>query len=99
MAVFDEILDAEKAQILVAGAENSSQVRIMSELRGKSNKICIKNNENWSFGGRLNLGKEGRCADFFLQKISGSRGSVGILCSLGVFYIFLGTQPSNIPWC
>ena len=25
--------------------------------RGKSNKICVKNNENYSFGGRFNLGK------------------------------------------
>ena len=46
MAVFDEISSAEKAQILGAGAQNSCQVQIMSELRGKSNKICVKNNEN-----------------------------------------------------
>ena len=55
MAVFNEILGAEKAQIL--GAENSCQVQIMSQLKGKSNKICVKNNENWSFGARMNLGK------------------------------------------
>ena len=36
MAVFNEIL----------GAQNSCLVRIMSELRGKSNKICVKSNEN-----------------------------------------------------
>ena len=46
MAVFDEISSAEKAQILGAGVQNSCQVQIMSELRGKSNKICVKNNEN-----------------------------------------------------
>ena len=42
MAVFAEISGAEKAQILGAGAQNSCQVQIMSELRGKSNKICVK---------------------------------------------------------
>ena len=44
MAVFDEISSAEKAQILGAGAQNScrKKVQIMSELRGKSNKICVK---------------------------------------------------------
>ena len=57
MAVFNEISGAEKAQILGASAENSCQVQIMSQLKGKSNKICVKNNENWSFGGRMNLGK------------------------------------------
>ena len=44
VAIFDEILvaekaqilGAEKAQILGAGAQNSCQVRIMSELRRKS---------------------------------------------------------------
>ena len=46
MAVFDEVSGAEKDQILGAGAENSCQVRIMSELRRKSNKICDKNIEN-----------------------------------------------------
>ena len=46
MAVFDKIAGVEKAQILGAGAQNSSQVRTMSELRGKSNKICVKNNDN-----------------------------------------------------
>ena len=46
MAVFDKILGAEKAQILGADAQNSCQVGIMSELRGKSNKVCVKNNEN-----------------------------------------------------
>ena len=46
MAVFDEFPGAEKAQILDAGEQNSRQVRIMTELRGKSNKICVKNNEN-----------------------------------------------------
>ena len=46
MAVFDEISGAEKAQILGAGAQNSCQVRIVSDLRGKSNKIFVKNNEN-----------------------------------------------------
>ena len=46
MAVLDEISGAEKAQILGAGAEKSCQVRIMSELRRKSNKICVKNIEN-----------------------------------------------------
>ena len=52
MAVFDEISSAKKAQILGAGAQNSWQVWSMSELTGKSNKICVKNNENYSFGGR-----------------------------------------------
>ena len=46
MAVFDEISGAEKPQIVGAGVQNSCQGRIMSELRGKSNKICAKNNEN-----------------------------------------------------
>ena len=46
MAVFDEISGAEKAQILGTCAENSCLVRIMSELRDKSNKICVKNSEN-----------------------------------------------------
>ena len=46
MAVFDEISGAEKEQILGAGEQNGRQVRIMTELRGKSNKICVKNNEN-----------------------------------------------------
>ena len=46
VAVFDEISGAEKPQILGVGAENSCQVRIMSELRRKSNKICVKNIEN-----------------------------------------------------
>ena len=36
------ISGAEKAQILGAGVQNSCQVWIMSELRGKSNKICVK---------------------------------------------------------
>ena len=40
--MFAEISGAEKAQILGAGAQNSCQVRITSELRGKSNKICVK---------------------------------------------------------
>ena len=50
MAVFNKILGAEKAQILGTGVQNSCQVRIVRELRGKSNKICVKNNENWSLG-------------------------------------------------
>ena len=61
MAVFDKILGGEKAQILGAGAQNSCQVRIdriVRDLRAKSNKICVKNNENYSFRGRSNLGKE-----------------------------------------
>ena len=33
MAVFDEISGAEKAQILGAGAQNSCQVRCMSEFK------------------------------------------------------------------
>ena len=52
MAVFDKIAGAEKAQILGAGVQNSCQVRIVRELSSKSNKICVKNNENWSFEGR-----------------------------------------------
>ena len=44
--VFDKILVAEKAQILGADAENSCYVQIMSKLRGKSDKISAKNNEN-----------------------------------------------------
>ena len=46
VAVFDEISGAGKAQILVAGAQNICQVQMTSELRGKSYKICVKNNEN-----------------------------------------------------
>ena len=46
MAVFDKISGANRAQIVDAGAENSCQVRVMGGLRGKSNKICVKNNEN-----------------------------------------------------
>ena len=58
MAVFDEISGAEQAQILGAGAENSFQLRIMSELRGKSNKICVKNDEKkLELGSKLNFGK------------------------------------------
>ena len=49
MAVFDEISGAEKAQILGADAQNSCQVGMMSAFRGKSNKICFKNNANKSF--------------------------------------------------
>ena len=37
---------AEKEQILGAGAQNSCQGQIMSELRDKSNQTCVKNNEN-----------------------------------------------------
>ena len=57
MTVFNDISGAGKAQILGADAQNSCQVQIMSDLRGKSNKICVKNNENLSFGCRFNLGK------------------------------------------
>ena len=43
MAVFDKISSAEKAQILGAGAQNSCQVQIMSELRGsKVTKYVLK---------------------------------------------------------
>ena len=42
MAVFDEISGAEKAQILGAGAQNSCQVQIVRELRGKSKKYVLK---------------------------------------------------------
>ena len=42
MAVFCEI-SGGTMQIVGAGAQNSCQVRIMGELRGKSNKICVKN--------------------------------------------------------
>ena len=42
MAVSAEISGVEKGQILGAGVQNSCQVQIMSELRGKSNKICAK---------------------------------------------------------
>ena len=42
MAVFDEIPGAEKAQILGAGVENSFQLQIMSELRGKVTKYVLK---------------------------------------------------------
>ena len=52
MAVFDKISGVEKAQILGAGVQNTCQVRIVRELRSRSKKICVKNNENWSFGGR-----------------------------------------------
>ena len=44
MAVLDEISGAERPRIVGAGAQNSCQVRIMSELRGKSNKML--KNEN-----------------------------------------------------
>ena len=40
-----EISVAEKAQIIGAGVGNSWQVRIMTALRGKCNKICVKNNK------------------------------------------------------
>ena len=40
MAVFDEISGAEKAQILDADAQNSCQVQIMRELRGKTKNMC-----------------------------------------------------------
>ena len=43
MAIFAEISGAEKAQILGAGAQNRCQAQILIELRGKSNKICVKN--------------------------------------------------------
>ena len=43
MSVFDEISGEERPQIVDAGAQNSRQVRIMRELRGKSNKIHVKN--------------------------------------------------------
>ena len=46
MAVFDDISSAEKPQIAIAGAQNIYQVRIVSELVGEKNKICVKNNEN-----------------------------------------------------
>ena len=46
LVVFDKISGAEKPQIISAGAQNSGQVWSTSELRGKSNKICVKNNEN-----------------------------------------------------
>ena len=41
MAVFDKISGAEKPQIMSAGAQNNGQVWSKSELRGKSNKICL----------------------------------------------------------
>ena len=50
---FRRDLGCEKEQILAAGGKNSCQVRIMSELRGKSNKVCVKNNENETFRGRF----------------------------------------------
>ena len=50
MAVFDKISGAVKAEIVGVGAQNSCQVQIMSELRGKSNKMCAKNNENRALG-------------------------------------------------
>ena len=81
MAVFDKISGVEKAQILGAGVQNSCQVQIMSELRGKTNKICVKKNENQSFGGRFESGKGKACALFFSIKNLG--GTVDILCSLG----------------
>ena len=46
MAVFDVISGGEKPQIVSVVAKNSYQVQIVSELRGKSNKIYVKNNEN-----------------------------------------------------
>ena len=42
MASFDEISGAEEAQILGAGAQNSCQVRIMTELRAKVTKLVLK---------------------------------------------------------
>ena len=46
MAFFDEISGAEKGQILGVGVQNSCQVQVVSESRGKSDKMCVKNNEN-----------------------------------------------------
>ena len=46
MAVFDGIVGVDKAQILGVGAQNSCQVWIVRKLRGKSYKVCVKNNEN-----------------------------------------------------
>ena len=42
MAFLDEILGVEEAEILDAGAQNSCQVRIISELRAKVTKFVLK---------------------------------------------------------
>ena len=55
MAVFDKTSGAEKPQI--AGAQNMT----VSELRGKSNKICAK-----ALGADWIWEKEGRAANVFL---------------------------------
>ena len=42
MTVFNEISGVERPEIIGAGAQNSCVVWIVSELRGKSNKIHVK---------------------------------------------------------
>ena len=63
----------------------------MSELRGKSNKICIKNNENWSFGGKLNLGKEGSVLIFSTKNLREQGHCWHTLQSGCLLYIFRHT--------
>ena len=46
MAVFDEILGAEKSKIISVGAETSYQVRFINQPGCKNNEKCVKNNEN-----------------------------------------------------
>ena len=74
--MLNEISDVKKAQILGAGAQNSCQVRIMIELRGKSNKICVKTTKITALG-QIESGRRKAGVLFFFLKIS------DILCSLG----------------
>ena len=46
MAVFDEISGAEKPKLTSAGAQTSYQALLISQLRCKNNKKCVRNNEN-----------------------------------------------------
>lgn len=55
MAVFDETSGAEKPHVINTSAQNSYQVRIMSELGGKSNKICIKKQWKLELWGQIEV--------------------------------------------
>ena len=85
MVAFDEISGAEKAQILGAGMQNSCQVQVMSELRGKSYKTCVKNNENYCLGSRFKY-------SVFVKNLA---GTVDILCSLEVKQAHRGSTPGK----
>ena len=70
----------KKAQILGAGAKNSCQVRIIIELRGKSNKICVKIKKIRALGQIESGRREAGVLNFFYKNLG---GTVDILCSLG----------------